>query len=95
MSIFSMFSKKAEITPELKSKAVIIDVRTPAEFQSGHYKGAKNIPLQSLEQKINEIKKYNKPVIVCCASGMRSASACSYLKKQGIETYDAGSWNNL
>ena len=95
MSIFSMFNKKSEISSELKSKAVIIDVRTPGEFQSGHYKGSKNIPLQNIEQKINEIKKYNKPVIVCCASGMRSASACSMLKKQGIESYDAGSWHNL
>jgi rhodanese-related sulfurtransferase len=95
MSIFSIFNKKHQITDELKSKAIIIDVRTPAEFQSGHYQGSKNIPLQNLEQKINEIKKYQKPVIVCCASGMRSASACSILKKQGIETYDAGSWYNL
>ncbi|GAB4451128.1 MAG: hypothetical protein OHK0036_11100 [Bacteroidia bacterium] len=75
--------------------ATIIDVRTPAEFHSGHPKGALNIPLQNLENKIKDIKKMKQPVLVCCASGMRSASAKAILEKHGIEVHNAGPWTNL
>ena len=72
--------------------AIIIDVRTVAEFKQGAISGSKNIPLQILNSKIEEIKKLNKPVIACCASGMRSGSAVAILKNNGIEAYNAGSW---
>jgi rhodanese-related sulfurtransferase len=75
--------------------ATIIDVRTPAEFHSGHPKGALNIPLQNLENKIKDIKKMKQPILVCCASGMRSASAKAILEKHGIEVHNAGPWTNL
>ncbi|MGZ4100272.1 MAG: rhodanese-like domain-containing protein, partial [Bacteroidia bacterium] len=63
--------------------AVIVDVRTPGEFQSGHAKGAVNIPLDQLSAIPKKIKNKDHPIITCCASGMRSASAKLYLKKQG------------
>ncbi|MFK7946862.1 MAG: rhodanese-like domain-containing protein [Saprospiraceae bacterium] len=72
--------------------AVIIDVRTPAEFSGGHADGAINIPLNTIGQNIKKIKKYNKPVVTCCRSGARSGSAASTLKGQGIEVYNGGSW---
>lgn len=76
--------------------AVIIDVRTPGEFAGGHPEGAVNIPLDQLEAKLSKIKAYKKPIIVCCASGMRSARAKSFLANQGIQDlYDAGGWRNL
>lgn len=75
--------------------ATIIDVRTPAEFHAGHPKGAHNIPLQNIESKIKDIKKMKQPVLVCCASGMRSASAKAILEKHGIEVHNAGPWTNL
>lgn len=75
--------------------ATIIDVRTPAEFQSGHPKGAVNIPLQTIESKIKDIKKMKQPILVCCASGMRSASAKAILEKHEIEVHNAGPWHNL
>lgn len=76
--------------------AVIIDVRTPGEFAGGHPKGAVNIPLDKLDANLNKIKAYKKPIIVCCASGMRSSSAKSQLTRKGIENvHDAGSWSNL
>lgn len=81
---------------ELAAKgAVIIDVRSPGEFSGGHIKGAKNIPLDTIGSKINEIKKLNKPVIACCASGMRSAQATSILKQNGIDAINGGGWNSL
>ncbi|MCT4624130.1 MAG: rhodanese-like domain-containing protein [Schleiferiaceae bacterium] len=72
-------------------KAQIIDVRTPAEFKSGHVKGSKNIPLNTLNSGLGKIKK-DKPVVLCCASGMRSGNATRILKSKGYEAYNGGSW---
>ncbi len=78
----------------VKNGAQIVDVRTPAEFANGHIRSAKNIPLQQLQ---SEMKKLDlkKPVITCCASGMRSASAKEILKQNGFDAYNGGGWNNL
>lgn len=79
----------------VRKGAQIIDVRSPAEFQSGHIKGAINIPLQSLEKSLTKIKR-DKPVITCCASGMRSASAKSILKSKGFnDVHNGGGWTAL
>ncbi len=89
-------SNMGEVKSALQNGAVVIDVRTPQEFASGHYKKAKNIPLDSIEKNIQTIKNLNKPIIVCCASGMRSAKAKTILSKSGIaEVHNAGSWYNL
>lgn len=75
--------------------AVIIDVRTKGEYQGGHIKGSMNIPLDTLKKNIPKLHK-NKPVITCCASGIRSASAKNILKLNGFEeVYNAGSWISL
>ena len=81
---------------ELMTKgAQIIDVRTPGEYAGGHIKGSKNIPLQSLSNNLSKINK-NKPVITCCASGMRSASAKSVLQNNGFtEVHNGGGWSSL
>ncbi len=75
--------------------AVIIDVRTKEEFRQGAIPGSKNIPLQTINSQINTIKKFNKPVITCCASGMRSGNAASILNSNGIETINGGGWSSL
>lgn len=92
--LFGMNSKE-ELKKIIEQGGTIIDVRTPAEFQSGHPKGAINIPLQNIEAKIKDIKRMKQPIIVCCASGIRSASAKSILKKHGIDAHNAGAWHNL
>ncbi len=75
--------------------AQIIDVRTTAEFQSGHVKGSLNIPLQNLSKELARIKK-GCVVITCCASGMRSATAASVLRSNGFdEVYNGGGWMSL
>ncbi|MBK7129092.1 MAG: rhodanese-like domain-containing protein [Crocinitomicaceae bacterium] len=79
----------------LANGAVIIDVRTPQEFQGGNVKGSKNIPLDRIENEVKKIKAMNKPVVVCCASGMRSGQAKSILQRHGIEVENAGSWHSL
>ncbi len=74
--------------------AVIVDVRTKGEFASGHIKGSINIPLDQLSGRISSLPK--KPIITCCASGMRSASALSMLKSKGFaEVYNGGGWSAL
>lgn len=88
-------SPKPDYRELIRSGALILDVRTKGEFQSGHFKGSVNIPLQSLQQQIGKLDK-NKPVIACCASGMRSASAKSILRSAGFkEVYNGGSWHSL
>lgn len=72
-------------------KTTIIDVRTEGEFLSGHFPGAKNIPLNIITQKADELKQLNTPIVVYCMSGARSNSAASYLKQVGLDNvYDAG-----
>jgi len=65
------------------AKRQFIDVRTPEEYYSRNIKAFKNIPLQSLEQRVSELDK-NTPVVVICASGGRSMSAANFLKGQGF-----------
>ncbi|QFZ55132.1 rhodanese-like domain-containing protein [Oceanihabitans sp. IOP_32] len=98
MGLFSLFfgNKRQEMIKEFKAKgAIIIDVRSQGEYNQGAIPKSKNIPLQVFNSKIKEIKKYNKPVITCCASGMRSASAASILKNNGIEAVNGGGWYSL
>lgn len=72
-------------------KATVVDVRTRAEFMSGHVKDSINIPLQELPARLEEFKKMEN-IVLCCASGNRSGQATQYLKQQGIECENAGSW---
>ena len=78
----------------VKNGAQIIDVRTNAEFAGGHIKNSKNIPLQDLRSQIKKLD-LKKPIITCCASGMRSASAKSILQNEGFEVYNGGGWQAL
>lgn len=75
----------------IEKGATIVDVRTPGEYAGGHIKGSVNIPLANLGTQMAKLKK-DKPVITCCASGMRSGSAKSMLQSNGFEVYNAGSW---
>ena len=94
-SIFGTGTKTENVKELLDKGAVIIDVRTVAEFNGGHVKGSKNIPLQLIRDRVNEIKKLNKPVVLCCASGARSGQATNYLQAQGIECVNGGSWTSV
>ena len=78
----------------VKQGAMIIDVRSPAEYKGGHIKGSVNIPLQSLQASLSKVPK-NKAIITCCASGMRSGSAKSILKAAGYNVHNGGGWMSL
>lgn len=91
----NLFGKKKQLMLEaIANGAKVIDVRTPGEFRTGNVSGSINMPLDKLnESSIKKIKKMKTPVLVCCASGMRSAQAAAYFKQNGIEdVFNAGSW---
>jgi len=69
-----------------REKAVVVDVCEPAEYQAGHVGGARNIPLGELEQKLPAaVKNKAVPVVLVCASGMRSGRAVGIARKLGYE----------
>lgn len=91
----NLFGPKADFKVLVASGATIIDVRSPQEFDAGHVKNSKNIPLQTIQKAIPELKKSGKVVITVCRSGSRSGMAKSILKSAGIKVYNGGPWNVL
>ena len=88
--------RQTDYTDLLQRGAVIVDVRSRGEYAGGHIKGSLNIPLDQLQGNLSKLKDKNKPVITCCASGMRSASARAILKSNGYsEVYNGGGWASL
>lgn len=67
-----------------RENALVVDVRSPAEFAAGHIPEAINIPADKLGERAGELEKHKgRPLIISCQSGMRSGSACGELKKLG------------
>lgn len=65
--------------------AVLLDVRSQAEFDSGHILDAKHVPQDQLASSTETLKKYkDKVVVACCESGMRSGAAARVLQAQGF-----------
>lgn len=98
MSIFSIFggSNTNDKVKELLDKgAVIVDVRTPDEYRSGHITESVNIPLNLIPDKMNELKRKNKPIVAVCRSGARSGMAADLMKKAGLEAENGGPWNSV
>ena len=94
-SLFGM-GTKTDFAQLVKQGAVIVDVRTKGEFEGGHIRGSVNIPVDQLRNNLNKLKDKNKPIITCCASGIRSASAKSLLIANGYtEVYNGGGWSSL
>lgn len=85
---------KVDLKELLAQGAIIVDVRSSAEFQGGHVKGSINIPLQTLDKSLSKLKK-DQTIITCCASGMRSGSAKSILKSKGYDVHNGGGWTSL
>ena len=90
-----LFGPGTDFKNLVENGAVIIDVRTPQEYDRGNIKGSKNIPLDRIQKETATIKKMGKPIITVCKSGARSGMAKSILKSAGIEVYNGGPWNVL
>lgn len=75
---------------------VIVDVRSPWEFEMEHVPGALNIPLEEVSRKIEELRSFHKPVVLYCRSGNRSGMAVSMLKQSGLtEVYNGGGLDDI
>src|SRR5436190_21466431 len=96
-SIKSLFSlEKTDYAQLVKEGAIILDVRSKGEYASGHIKGSINISVDQLVSNLLKLKDKNKPIITCCASGMRSASAKNILKSNGFtNVYKGSGWSSL
>ena len=87
---------KTDLAQLVREGAVILDVRSKGEYAGGHIKGSLNIPVDQLANNLNQLKHKSKPIITCCASGMRSASAKNILESNGYQhVYNGGGWNSL
>jgi phage shock protein E len=94
-AVYMLLTRLGKITGQrarelVKSGAKLIDVRSPSEFAGGHIDGAENVPVDRIGSRAAALAKEGRPVVVYCASGMRSASAKRALKSAGVEVYDLG-----
>ena len=63
----------------------MVDVRTRAEFESGHVIDARHLPQEQVAQAAESLKKFREKILIaCCESGMRSGAATRVLKNQGF-----------
>jgi phage shock protein E len=91
---FKNLKKKNNIKEFIDSNAVIIDVRSESEFNSGNIEGSVNVPLKDLIYRVNEFKK-DKKYITVCTVGIRAESAKKFFKKRGYQVVNGGRWSNL
>lgn len=76
------------------AKHLLLDVRTPDEFATGHIQGAVNISVETLENHLSEVPR-DQPVVIYCRSGNRSAQAAQILAQAGYtDLYDMGGLND-
>ena len=92
---FIFGKKEGQLNEYLEKGAILLDVRTKREWDGGHLKGAKHVPLDDLQNNVEALKKLNKPFIVYCASGARSAQATKFLNLQNMEAINCGGWMSL
>lgn len=93
----SFIDKAMQVEKIIQTKSPsIIDVREKFEYWLGHAKGSTNMPLSSLQGRLDEIKALPKPLVLCCASGARSGQATKWLKGQGLkDVHNGGSWRQV
>ena len=91
---FKNFKKTNNIKEFIDNNAVIIDVRSESEFNSGNLEGSVNVPLKDLMYRVNEFKK-DKKYITVCTVGMRAESAKKFFKKRGFQVVNGGRWSTL
>ncbi|OIQ41398.1 MAG: sulfurtransferase [Bacteroidetes bacterium MedPE-SWsnd-G1] len=81
-----------EVQEYLENGAVVIDVRTIAEYEEGHVPGSKNIVLDTIPERVEEIKALGKTFIAVCRSGGRSGQATQFLSDEGLDVINGGPW---
>ncbi len=101
--MFGLFSKSnvsrdgggAPLRQLIRDGALLVDVRTPQEFASGHVNGSVNIPLNRLATELDRLRG-NEHIVVFCLSGNRSHQARMLLERQGFtNVHDGGTWRRV
>lgn len=88
--------KREVLVAKLEAGALVVDVRSKAEYASGHYPGAVNHPVEGLEGSLKKLGAMDRPLVIHCASGARSARAAGILRAAGFtDVTDAGALSNL
>jgi rhodanese-related sulfurtransferase len=87
-----IFGQAGSCVESINDDTLIVDVRTPGEYARGHVAGSVNIPLDTIDTHINDLKHKGEPVVLCCASGARSGRATRILRAHGIDACNGGSW---
>lgn len=87
---------RSKIKDALYRGGVIIDVRSPGEFDRGKIPGSINIPVDRIPINSERIKAMKRPVVFCCTSGDRSNKAVQMMKAKGMtEVYNGGNWHSM
>lgn len=81
-----------EIQEYLDNGAVVIDVRTVEEYADGHVPGSTNIVLNTIPERVEEIKALGTQFIAVCRSGGRSGQATEFLSEEGLDIINGGPW---
>lgn len=74
----------ATVASKVQAGALVVDVRSEAEYAAGHYGGARNIPVEQIASRADELGDRSRPIVIYCASGGRSARAGALLKRAGF-----------
>ena len=84
-----------ELDKKIADGAIIIDVRTEPEYETGHISGSLNISLGTIRERYVELDP-NRTYITCCSHGLRSVKAETILKEKGFKNvYNGGAWTDL
>jgi rhodanese-related sulfurtransferase len=97
MSLLSFFGFGGNTLKDaLRNDAIIIDVRSAAEFDRGKIPGSINIPIDRIDINSKRILDMRRPIIFCCNSGDRSRQAINMMKAKGLKNaYYGGDWERL
>ena len=88
----SFYLSQQEARTLLDQGGLVVDVRSVEEYTSGHVPGTLNLPLHHLPVLSKERIAKGRPLLLCCASGARSAIAVEFLRPQGYDAHNLGSW---
>ena len=102
IAAFLLFRRAGQISGEgarqlIRDGGLLVDVRTPGEFDASHLQGAINLPLGILGAQAGKLESKDRPLVVYCASGTRSAVARAQLKRLGFtQVFNLGGmWRGL
>ncbi len=92
---YNYFMMADGLATKIRNGAIILDVRTAAEYDRGHIPGAINISLGSIRERYVELDP-GKTYITTCSHGLRSVKVVQILKERGFrQVYNGGAWSDL